>query len=127
MNAAQVSPAAGDARVDAVAEVLVGAIEPPIASAQHAGLRYADRHGSGITRAKRGRTFTYRHDSGRHVTAADRKRIAALVIPPAWTTCGSPRMRRRTCKRPRRDARGRTQYRYHPRWRQARDERSITT
>jgi DNA topoisomerase I len=50
------------------------------------------------------------------------RRIKALVIPPAWTDvwiCPDPRGHLQAVGR---DARGRKQYRYHPRWREVRDE-----
>jgi len=50
------------------------------------------------------------------------QRIRALVIPPAWTDvwiCPDPRGHLQAVGR---DARGRKQYRYHPRWREVRDE-----
>jgi DNA topoisomerase-1 len=50
------------------------------------------------------------------------RRIKSLVIPPAWTDvwiCPNPLGHLQATGR---DARGRKQYRYHPRWRQVRDE-----
>jgi len=50
------------------------------------------------------------------------QRIRSLVIPPAWTNvwiCPDPRGHLQAVGR---DARGRKQYRYHPSWRQVRDE-----
>jgi DNA topoisomerase-1 len=52
---------------------------------------------------------------------ATRRRIRALAIPPAWTEvwiCPTPQGHVQAVGR---DARGRKQYRYHPRWRQVRD------
>jgi DNA topoisomerase-1 len=52
----------------------------------------------------------------------ERERIRSLVIPPAWTDvwiCTDPRGHLQATGR---DARGRKQYRYHPRWREVRDE-----
>ena len=49
-------------------------------------------------------------------------RIKALAVPPAWTRvwiCPDPRGHLQATGR---DARGRKQYRYHPRWREVRDE-----
>jgi len=49
-------------------------------------------------------------------------RIRSLVIPPAWQDvwiCPDPRGHLQAVGR---DARGRKQYRYHPRWREVRDE-----
>jgi len=45
-----------------------------------------------------------------------------LVIPPAWTDVWIAEDAQAHLQATGRDARGRTQYRYHPRWRQARDE-----
>ena len=56
------------------------------------------------------------------MSARDRARIRALVIPPAWTNvwiCPDPLGHLQATGR---DARGRKQYRYHARWRQVRDE-----
>ena len=54
--------------------------------------------------------------------SAELQRIKSLVIPPAWTDvwiCPDPRGHLQATGR---DARGRKQYRYHPRWREVRDE-----
>jgi DNA topoisomerase-1 len=54
--------------------------------------------------------------------ARELDRIRSLAIPPAWTDvwiCPSPRGHLQATGR---DARGRKQYRYHPQWRQIRDE-----
>ena len=54
--------------------------------------------------------------------APELKRIASLAVPPAWTDvwiCPDPRGHLQATGR---DARGRKQYRYHPEWRQTRDE-----
>jgi DNA topoisomerase-1 len=56
------------------------------------------------------------------VSLRDLTRIRSLVIPPAWTDvwiCPDPRGHLQATGR---DARGRKQYRYHPRWREVRDE-----
>jgi DNA topoisomerase-1 len=61
-------------------------------------------------------------DGKRLRDAATLERIRKLVIPPAWTgvwICTDPRGHLQATGR---DARGRKQYRYHPRWRQVRDE-----
>jgi DNA topoisomerase-1 len=58
---------------------------------------------------------------GQRVRQADLARIRSLVIPPAWTEvwiCPDPRGHLQATGR---DARGRKQYRYHPRWREVRD------
>src|SRR5690242_4657327 len=67
--------------------------------------------------------FRYTRADGKPLrNPADLKRIRALAIPPAWTDvwiCPDPRGHLQATGR---DARGRKQYRYHPRWREVRDE-----
>ena len=95
----------------------------PVASARAAGLRYTADAKPGITRRRRGGSFTYIGVDGRPVrSAAELDRFRRLVIPPAWTEvwiCPDPRGHLQATGR---DARGRKQYRYHPRWREVRDE-----
>lgn len=77
----------------------------------------------GITRVKRGKGFVYRTPSGALVRdEAVIKRINSLAIPPAWTQvwiCPNPHGHVQATGR---DARGRKQHRYHPRWTEVRDE-----
>jgi len=93
-----------------------------IATAELAGLRYVTDDRPGITRRRAGRGFSYRAPDGSPLK--DRRRIAqikALAIPPAWTDvwiCPNPNGHVLATGR---DARGRKQYRYHPRWRSVRD------
>src|SRR6266850_4226872 len=95
----------------------------PVASAQSAGLRYVSAGRPGIRREMGRLGFRYKRPGGRLVrSAAELKRIRALAIPPAWTDvwiCSDPRGHLQATGR---DARGRKQYRYHPRWREVRDE-----
>src|SRR5437016_399179 len=96
----------------------------PPESAKAAGLRYVnDERAPGIRRIGRNNRFRYVDPSGRTITnPAERYRIRSLVIPPAWTNvwiCTDPRGHLQATGR---DARGRKQYRYHPRWREVRDE-----
>ncbi|QDV33408.1 DNA topoisomerase IB [Tautonia plasticadhaerens] len=92
-------------------------------SAESAGLRHASDDGPGIRRVRCGLGFRYEDPAGR--TIRDRevmRRIASLAIPPAWTgvwICPDPSGHLQATGR---DARGRKQYRYHPRWRSVRDE-----
>jgi DNA topoisomerase-1 len=97
---------------------------PPPESARAAGLRYVcDDRSPGFRRIGRHNRFRYVDAHGR--TIADRtvlQRIKALAIPPAWTDvwiCADPLGHLQATGR---DARGRKQYRYHPRWRDVRDE-----
>jgi DNA topoisomerase-1 len=95
----------------------------PIESARAAGLRYTTDNGPGIRRVQEKGGFVYRDADGRLLKDAEElARIRSLTIPPAWTDvwiCPSPRGHLQATGR---DARGRKQYRYHPRWRETRDE-----
>ena len=66
--------------------------------------------------------FHYFAPSGRRIRRpSELRRIAALAVPPAWTDvwiCPDPAGHIQATGR---DARGRKQYRYHPRWRAMRD------
>ena len=66
--------------------------------------------------------FHYFSPSGRRIRRpSELRRIAALAVPPAWTDvwiCPDPAGHIQATGR---DARGRKQYRYHPRWRTMRD------
>ena len=77
----------------------------------------------GITRHKARNGFDYRLPDGRLVRDLDTlKRIGSLAIPPARTAvwiCPYPNGHIQAIGR---DKRGRKQYRYHPRWREVRDE-----
>ena len=71
-----------------------------------------------------GKGFRYRHADGGAPCATRRTlaRIRALAIPPAWTDVWICPRRDGHIQATGRDARGRKQYRYHPRWREVRDE-----
>ncbi len=93
-----------------------------VADARRAGLRYVHDRQPGIRRKRSGRTFRYVHDGGRAVDAATQERIRKLVIPPAWSEvwiCRDPQGHLQATGR---DVKGRKQYRYHARFREARDE-----
>lgn len=91
--------------------------------AVEAGLRYVSDAQPGIRRVRRGRGFSYRRADGSPVTdERTLSRIRSLAVPPAWNDvwiCASGRGHIQASGR---DARGRKQYRYHPRWRVVRDE-----
>lgn len=95
--------------------------DPPPAA--EGGLIYVNDGDAGITRVATARGFSYRDPHGRPVTdPRTLARIAALVIPPAWTEVWICPTARGHIQATGRDQRGRKQYRYHERWRQARDE-----
>lgn len=92
-------------------------------AARAAGLRYVNDGEPGIERRRAGRGFAYRDARGRAVRAAKTlARIRALAIPPAYTEVWICSDARGHIQATGRDARGRKQYRYHPQWRQRRDE-----
>ncbi|MFF7710347.1 DNA topoisomerase IB [Pseudomonas sp. NPDC007930] len=87
-----------------------------------AGLHYVDDSQPGLTRRTLRGHFAYFEPSGERVRDAERvKQINALAIPPAYKDvwiCPDPNGHLQATGR---DARGRKQYRYHPRWREVRD------
>lgn len=95
----------------------------PLESAAEAGLRYMACSGPCIRRVRHGRAFRYIGPDAKPVRDPGQlKRIRSLVIPPAWTNvsiCPSPNGHLQAVGR---DARGRKQYRYHPRYREVRDQ-----
>ena len=90
--------------------------------AREAGLSYVTDARPGIKRT--GIPGKFRYFDATDKTVRDRavlERIRTLVIPPAWTgvwICTSTNGHLQATGR---DARGRKQYRYHPRWRTTRD------
>ena len=89
-----------------------------------AGLRYVnDGQTPGIRRLGAPGRFRYVRAGGRRVSGvAELARIKSLAIPPGWVDvwiCQTPHGHLQATGR---DARGRKQYRYHPRFRQMRDE-----
>ena len=95
----------------------------PQESSKLAHLRYVTDAKPGITRKLWGKHFRYFDAEGKLVR--DEKtlaRIKSLAIPPAWTRvwiCPQPNGHLQATGR---DAKGRKQSRYHPRWREVRDE-----
>src|SRR5262245_59901907 len=97
--------------------------DPKKEAAHVAGLRYVHDTTPGIHCKRAGRAFTYFDLSGERIS--DRReieRINNLGIPPSWTavwTCLNPSSQLRATGS---DAKGRTRYRYHPRWASVRAE-----
>lgn len=91
-------------------------------TARRAGLRYVNETERGIGRVRHGQRFVYRSSTGKLVR--DQRtldRIRKLAIPPAWERvwiCPSPSGHIQAAGY---DTRGRKQYKYHPRWQEARD------
>jgi DNA topoisomerase-1 len=85
-------------------------------------LHYVEDTQPGLTRKKLRGKFAYFDPAGQRISDPDEiKRINSLAVPPAYTNvwiCADPRGHLQATGR---DARGRKQYRYHPRWREVRD------
>ncbi len=98
-------------------------VKDPVESAKIAGLRYISDDRPGIRRRRVGEEFEYIAPDGQCILdGPELERILSLGIPPAWTDvwiCPSPNGHIQATGR---DAKGRKQYRYHPRWRATRDE-----
>ena len=98
-------------------------VADPAVAARAAGLRYVHNDRPGIRRVRSGKGFRYVDSEGRPVRDPETlRRIRSLVLPPAWTDvwiCPIPNGHLQAVGV---DARGRKQYRYHPRWRETRDE-----
>jgi len=80
-------------------------------------LTYAFDDEPGLRRRRAGRGFAFIDRRGRVVDARTRRRIAKLVIPPAWTDVWISPDASGHIQATGRDARGRKQYIYHPAWR----------
>ena len=93
------------------------------AAARSAKLHYVTDRKPGLRRERTEHGFLYRTPEGGEITdPADLARIRKLAIPPAYEDvwiCRDPNGHLQATGR---DARGRKQYRYHPRWRSVRDE-----
>ncbi len=93
------------------------------AAARSAHLRYVKDANHGYARKGRGKSFKYVRPNGKALRdRATIERIRLLAIPPAWKDvwiCPAPNGHLQATGR---DARGRKQYRYHSRWREAQDQ-----
>jgi DNA topoisomerase-1 len=99
------------------------ALPDPTDSAKAAGLRYVYDTRPGISRHRTRTGFTYRTLDNKPLRDKETlARIKSLVIPPAWESvwiCPLPNGHLQATGR---DARGRKQSRYHPKWRETRDQ-----
>jgi DNA topoisomerase-1 len=95
----------------------------PAEAAREAGLRWVSDDRLGIRRVRSGKGFRYVAPDG--VPVRDEKtlaRIKSLAIPPAYKEVWICPTANGHLQATGIDERGRKQYRYHPKWRQARDE-----
>lgn len=88
-----------------------------------AGLRYVSGTRPGIARGRAGKGFTYTGTDGKPIRdPAHLRWIKTLAIPPAWTNVWICPQKNGHILATGRDEKGRKQYKYHPHWREARDE-----
>lgn len=115
------TPEAAPARRAALPLPLASAADP-VAAAREAGLRHVSDAAPGFRRVGSGDKVSYRDLEGRRLhDRAHLARIRSLAIPPAWTEVWICPRADGHLQATGRDARGRKQYRYHPRWAQVRD------
>jgi DNA topoisomerase I len=94
--------------------------------ARASGLRYTTDTRPGFTREKTADGFTYRDTKGETIRDEEAlERIRKIVIPPAWTDVWISPWANGHLQATGRDARGRKQYRYHPRWREERGAKNF--
>jgi len=110
-----------------VEESAIELYKDPVQSAKEAGLRYVTDNVPGLKRESAGKGFRYRDPSGKIIHNRQiLARINSLAIPPAWADvwiCPDPTGHLQATGR---DDRGRKQHRYHPHWREVRDQTKYT-
>jgi DNA topoisomerase-1 len=100
----------------------VQTIVDPKEAAESVGLRYVSDARVGIRRRKSGKGFTYTRADGSKLAETNvLRRIKSLAVPPAWTDVWVSPLEDGHLQATGRDAKGRKQYRYHPRFREVRE------
>jgi DNA topoisomerase I len=121
MGAARLASWTRSAEKGALMDAAIAATEAAVA-----GLVRSDPRGPGITREKTADGFQYRDPSGALLTdPVALRRVRALVLPPAWRDVWISPDPLGHIQATGVDGRGRTQYRYHDRWRANRDEQKF--
>ena len=106
-----------------VTDIVASLPTEPTESAKAVGLRYVTDTSRGFQRKRVGKGYVYLDQNGKQLKDAEHlRRIKSLVIPPAWTEVWICPHTQGHLQATGRDARGRKQHRYHPRWREVRDE-----
>ncbi|MGN6553420.1 MAG: DNA topoisomerase IB [Verrucomicrobiota bacterium] len=101
---------------------IVEVLKDPVKSAEVVGLRYVSDEIAGICREVQRTGFRYRF-AGKLVQDPETLgRIKSLAIPPAWKDVWICPHANGHLQATGRDDRKRKQFRYHPRWREIRDE-----
>jgi DNA topoisomerase I len=91
-------------------------------AAKAADLVYVNDKKPGISRVKRGKSFSYIYDNKPLKDEEEIRRIKKLAIPPAWTNVWICPKENGHIQATGFDARNRKQYRYHPLWQSLRNE-----
>src|SRR5690348_9878341 len=114
-EAAKVRPIAAPRRVDLRDASQAPRVDEHRETAARAGLTYVSDGVAGIRRERSGTGWSYYRPDGERITDRDElKRIASLVVPPAWTEVWICPDTKGHIQVTARDGRGRKQYRYHP-------------
>jgi DNA topoisomerase-1 len=87
------------------------------------GLKHITTNELTIRRRRQGRGFGYFQPDGTAVTAAEKRRLAELAVPPAYEDVLYAVDPNAHIQAVGRDAAGRLQYRYHPQWQLVRETR----
>jgi DNA topoisomerase-1 len=99
-----------------------GTIVDPEDAVESVGLRYVSDNSRGIRRRRSGKGFCYTRPDGTRLAETQLlKRIRTLPIPPAWTDVWICPFADGHVQATGRDAKGRKQYLYHPRFREVRE------
>jgi DNA topoisomerase-1 len=102
-------------------------IPDPVQTAELVSLVYVDEKTKGIQRRRCGRGFVYLSPSGEPIRDRDLiARVKSLVIPPAWEQVWIALRADGHIQATGRDARGRKQYIYHPKWQEIRSKTKFT-
>lgn len=97
--------------------------DPLVREAREAGLHYSSDEDAGFTRRRQGDHFAFFNTKGARIREDEAiQRIRKLAIPPAYRDVWICADAKGHLQATGRDDRGRKQYRYHPFWRQQRDE-----
>jgi DNA topoisomerase I len=87
------------------------------------GLRYVSDTTPGYSRKRTGKSFTFYDKDGDHITNSDViRRIKSIGVPPAYESVWICPSSNGHIQATGLDARSRKQYRYHPKWRELRDQ-----
>ncbi len=87
------------------------------------GLRYVSDSSPGYSRKRTGTSFSYYDKEGKRITDVSIiRRIKSIGIPPAYEAVWICPSSNGHIQATGLDARGRKQYRYHPKWRELRDQ-----